>query len=56
LIEANKMILKLSPIFRDNFSESIIHKTIPLIREIRFAPEDVVYREGECEDSSIYFI
>ncbi len=35
LLESNKIALKDSKIFKDNFSDTVIEKTIPLIKEIR---------------------
>lgn len=50
LIEANKIVLKDSPIFKNNFSDKIIYKTIPLIKETRCTPEQIIMREGELDD------
>ena len=38
LMESNKIVLKFSPIFRNNFNEKIIEKTVPKISEINFPP------------------
>ena len=35
LLESNKIALKESKIFKGNFTERVIEKTIPLIKEIR---------------------
>ena len=39
LIESNKLMLKDSPIFSQNFSEQVICHTVPLIKEMRCTPE-----------------
>ena len=56
LFQANKIILKESPIFHENFSVNLLHKIIPLIKEYRCTPEELIFLEGEIDDSSIYFI
>ncbi|KAL4485121.1 hypothetical protein ABPG73_015672 [Tetrahymena malaccensis] len=56
MIEANKIALKDSPIFRNNFSESTISKTVSLIQELRCTPEEVLFYEGDIDDSAIYFV
>ncbi|EAS01104.2 cyclic nucleotide-binding domain protein (macronuclear) [Tetrahymena thermophila SB210] len=58
LMEANKLALIDSPIFRENFSPQIIIKTIPLIKEMRFTPEEIIFDEEKIDffEGSIYFI
>ncbi|KAL4495023.1 hypothetical protein ABPG72_015723 [Tetrahymena utriculariae] len=58
LMEANKLALIDSPIFRENFSPQIVIKTIPLIKEMRFTPEEIIFDEEkiDCFEGSIYFI
>ncbi|KAL4510548.1 hypothetical protein ABPG72_004702 [Tetrahymena utriculariae] len=56
LMEANKIALRESPIFSKNFSEQIIQKTVPLIKEIRCTPEEIIYLKGDQDDFAIYFI
>lgn len=56
MIEANKIALKDSPIFRNNFSESTISKTVSLIQELRCTPEDVLFYEGDIDNSAIFFV
>lgn len=41
-MEANKNVLLDSPIFRDNFSDGFLSKMVPLIKEIRFTPEEKI--------------
>ncbi len=50
MFEANKMILTDSPIFSNNFSDSLLHKTVPLIKEYRATPEEVLYLNGELDE------
>ncbi len=50
------MVLKDSVIFKKNFSDTIIRKTVPLIKESRITPEETFVFEGECDDCCIYFI
>ncbi|EWS75660.1 cation channel family protein (macronuclear) [Tetrahymena thermophila SB210] len=57
LIESNKIILRDSLIFQNNFSEEVIHATIPIIQEINFTPLEVIYTENdENIDRSVYFV
>ncbi|EAR89662.1 cyclic nucleotide-binding domain protein (macronuclear) [Tetrahymena thermophila SB210] len=56
LMEANKIALIDSPIFRDNFSKTVIAKTVPLIKEIRFNPEEKIFSQDDIDDNNIYFI
>ncbi|KAL4510183.1 hypothetical protein ABPG72_010376 [Tetrahymena utriculariae] len=56
LMESKNVVLKKSPIFRNNFSDEIKEKIVPLIREYRCYPEEVICLEGLIDDCSIYFI
>ncbi|EAR97004.2 cation channel family protein (macronuclear) [Tetrahymena thermophila SB210] len=56
LMESKNVVLKKSPIFRNNFSEEIKEKIVPLIKEYRCYPEEVICLEGLLDDCSIYFI
>ncbi|KAL4434925.1 hypothetical protein ABPG74_021264 [Tetrahymena malaccensis] len=56
LLEANKFILKESPIFSSNFTDFMIMRTVKLIHEYRCAPKEVICFEDQQDDCSIYFI
>lgn len=56
LVESNKLVLKDSPIFCKNFSDTIISKTVALIKEYKCTPGEIIFLEGDRDDSSIYFI
>lgn len=56
LIEANKIIMKDSPIFKNNFSERVIQKSIQLIKESKYAPEQIIYDQNDLDNCAIYFI
>ncbi|KAL4494862.1 hypothetical protein ABPG73_004302 [Tetrahymena malaccensis] len=56
LMEANKIALRESPIFSTTFSESVLQKILPLIKEVRCTPEEIIYLKGDQDDLSIYFI
>jgi hypothetical protein len=43
MLEANKIVLKESPIFYYNFSDEIIQKTVALIKEINFSPNSEIF-------------
>lgn len=55
IIESNRIVLKNSPIFCSNFNDQVIEKTVPIIQEINFPPEENIYNIGQ-EDNDIYFI
>ena len=42
-MEANKIVLVDSPIFKENFSDLIIQKTVPLIIEKNCLPEEIIF-------------
>ena len=56
MLEANNLVLKDSVIFKNNFSENLIKKTVPLINESRITPEEVITVEGQIDDCCIFFI
>lgn len=45
LLEANKVALKESPIFKKNFSNSVILRLVDIIKEVRFTPEEIIYKK-----------
>jgi hypothetical protein len=55
LLDANKIILKNSPIFKNNFSDNLLSKTGFIIHEVEYAPEEVIFQNGS-KDFSIFFI
>jgi hypothetical protein len=55
-LEANNIVLKDSVVFKNNFSDTIIRLTVPLIKETRITPEEYITIEGGSDDSCIYFI
>jgi hypothetical protein len=55
-MQANKIALIDSPIFRENFSENVILKTVPLIREVRLNPEENLFSQGDFDECCIYFV
>ncbi len=56
LLEANKLALKESPIFKKNFSNQVIMRVIDIIKEVRYTPEEIIYRKFDVDDSAIYYI
>ncbi|KRX07894.1 Cyclic nucleotide-binding protein [Pseudocohnilembus persalinus] len=56
LLEANKIVLIDSPVFKNNFSETIIQKTVPLIREQKCTPQENILIDNSRDNCSIYFI
>ncbi|EAR85804.2 cation channel family protein (macronuclear) [Tetrahymena thermophila SB210] len=53
--EANKLVTN-SPLFSNHFSQEFIQKVVPLIKEKRSTPEELIYQENELDDCCIYFI
>ncbi|KAL4436275.1 hypothetical protein ABPG74_015866 [Tetrahymena malaccensis] len=56
LIEANKIILKDSPIFNYNFTDKLLQKTLPLIQEMHCTPEQIIFSQHQVDHHDIYFI
>jgi hypothetical protein len=56
MIESNKIVLRDSNVFKKNFSEKIIERTIPLIKERRCRPGEVVCLNKTLDDCNIFFI
>ncbi|EAR84834.2 cation channel family protein (macronuclear) [Tetrahymena thermophila SB210] len=56
LIEANKIILKDSPIFNYNFTDKLLQKTLPLIQEMHCTPEQIIFSQNQVDHHDIYFI
>ncbi|KAL4505998.1 hypothetical protein ABPG72_013759 [Tetrahymena utriculariae] len=56
LFEANKIVLRDNQIFKQNFSKTVIEKTVPLILEMKYSPENIICQKGVLDDCSIYFI
>ncbi|KAL4480342.1 hypothetical protein ABPG74_020858 [Tetrahymena malaccensis] len=56
LFEANKIVLRDNPIFKQNFSKTVIEQTVPLILEMKYSPESIICQKGIQDDCSIYFI
>lgn len=50
LVESNKIVLKDSPIFKNNFSDKVIEGTVPLIEELRCRPEEILFNCNGQED------
>ena len=55
IIESNNIVLKNSPIFCKNFSETVIEKTVTLIKEINFPPDECILNKN-FQDNDIYFL
>ncbi|KAL4482960.1 hypothetical protein ABPG74_018986 [Tetrahymena malaccensis] len=56
MLEANKIIFESSTLFRMNFSEQIIQKTIKLIEQKEFRPGQKIITQDVENDNCIYFI
>ncbi len=55
-MESNKLVLRDSPVFINNFSDNVILKTVGLIKEHRCTPEEIITIEDMIDDCSIFFI
>jgi hypothetical protein len=40
----------------NNFSEGVLYKTVKLIKEYRCTPEEIIFMEGDVDNSAIFFI
>ena len=55
-MEAHRIALINTPIFKNNFSENIISRIIPLIKELHLNPEEKIIELNCMNDYQIYFI
>ena len=56
LIEAYGSVLQRHPMFYANFSEKTLRKIVPIIKEVRFFPEETIESESEEVETSIFFV
>lgn len=57
MIEANRIVLKKSGIFHNNFSSNVILKMIPLILTLHTTPNQIIFSQGQHDpDSFIFFV
>jgi potassium voltage-gated channel Eag-related subfamily H protein 5 len=56
LMESKNVVLKKSAIFRAHFSEALKEKIVPIIKEYRCSPEELICLEGINDNCAIYFI
>ncbi|EAR99219.2 cation channel family protein (macronuclear) [Tetrahymena thermophila SB210] len=56
LLDANKIIFENSPLFRTNFSEQTIQKTIQIIEQREFIPGQKFIEQDAESENCIYFI
>ncbi|EAR86704.2 cation channel family protein (macronuclear) [Tetrahymena thermophila SB210] len=56
MFEANKIVLNISPLFKQNFSEQILQKTIRIIEQKKYRPGEQIIIQDVENDNSIYFI
>ncbi|KAL4488797.1 hypothetical protein ABPG72_016450 [Tetrahymena utriculariae] len=55
-LEANKLILKDNKVFSNKFSERLLKKTLNIVKEYRFTPQQLIIQRNQHDDSAIYFI
>lgn len=55
-VEANKIVLQDSPVFHNNFSKIFNEHICSIIQEQRCHPEQIITKQNEQDDCSIYFI
>ena len=56
LLEANGAILRDLKLFSLNFSEDLLRNTVPLLKEVRFTPEDLIFMKGKSDQKALYII
>lgn len=56
LIEAYGSVLQRHPMFYANFSEKTLRRIVPIIKEVRFFPEEMIEYESEEVETSIFFV
>jgi CRP-like cAMP-binding protein len=56
MYDSNRLVLRDSKIFYQNFSQEVLNKTVSIIKECQYSPDQPIYHEGDQNDFSIYFI
>ncbi|KAL4510985.1 hypothetical protein ABPG73_008063 [Tetrahymena malaccensis] len=57
LVQSNRLIFKQNRVLRDNFSQEILTKCLPIIQEMRFTQNEMIIDESTGNsDCSIYFV
>lgn len=55
-LEANGSVLNKHSMFFANFSENMLRTLMYQMKEIRFNPEDMIFKENVMDDCEIYFV
>lgn len=55
-IEANRLILKENQVLSTTFSETLLMKTLAIVKEYKFTPQQVIISHNQKDDSAVYFI
>ena len=56
LLEANGAIIRDLKMFTFNFSEELLRNTIPLLKEVRYTPGDLIFMKGNTDNKALYII
>ena len=56
LIDSNFFLLKKIPILSKNFSENCLKKLANEMKEIQYFPEELIYKENDLEDPSLFIV
>lgn len=56
LLESYGSVIKNYSIFWSNFSFNTLKKLVGIIKDYHYLPDDVIFKEGEYENPTIYFI
>lgn len=56
LLEANGAIIRDLKMFTFNFSEELLRNMIPLLKEVRFTPGDLIFMRGNSDNKDLYII
>lgn len=56
LLEANADIISDIKLFSFNFSEDLLRNTIPLMKEVRYTPGDIIFMKGDGDSKDFYLI
>lgn len=55
-VEANKLLLKENTFFPNKFSKDTLLKTLKIVKEVHFTPQQIIFSRGTNDDNAIYFI
>lgn len=56
LLESYGIMVQKHPLFSSNFSKKTLSKTVSIIKDQKFFPDEIIFTENEEDNAAIYFI